>query len=193
MNGLCENNTCQCSDNSRIGGRFCEQVQLGEPCALMYAHTCRHARKAPPPNQTDITATWPTQFDKCPILSTCVDYYDTPVNVSATLSGESNRDVLLTWEEPPGYESIIGLWYRVRLYSYSYSYRFSYRFSYSYVTTMNTAFLWEDLAPSTYYCASVRVDSVHSWYTYYSNDVCFYTGGSQGECTVGYSSLSTAG
>ena len=107
--------------------------------------------------------------------------------MSATLSGESDRDVLLTWEEPPGYEDIIGLWYRVRLESFSYSY------SSSYATTVNNAFQWEDLAPSTYYCASVRVDSVHSRYTYYSNDVCFYTGGSQGECTVGYSSLTTAG
>ena len=100
------------------------------------------------------------------------------MNVSATLPGESNRDVVLTWEEPPGYESITGLWYRVRLESFSYSYRSSY------VTTVNNAFLWEDLAPSTYYCASVRVDSVHSQYTYYSNNVCFYTGGSQGECTA---------
>ena len=188
INGFCENNNCQCNNNSRIGGRFCEQVQLGEPCALMYAHThAVHVRKAPPPHQTDITATWPTQLGKCPILSTCVDYYVRAVNVSATLSGESNRDVILTWEDPPGYGSIIGLWYRVRLYSYSYS------SSSSYVTTVNNAFLWEDLAPSTYYCASVRVDSVHSRYTYYSNNVCFYTGGSQGECTVGYSSLTTAG
>ena len=70
-----------------------------------------------------------------PLLSTCVDYYVRAVNVSATLSGESNCDVLLTWEEPPGYGSIIGLWYRILLYSYSYSYRFSYRFSYSYATT----------------------------------------------------------
>ena len=119
------------------------------------------------------------QLGKCSILSTCVDYYDTPVNVSATLSGESNRDVILTWEEPPGYKSITGLWYRVRLYSYSYSY------SYSYVTTVNNAFIWEDLAPSTYYCASVRVESVHSRYNYYSEEVCFYTGGSQGEYTGG--------
>ena len=152
----------------------------------MHTHTV-HAKKAPPPHQTDITATWPTQLGKCPIPSTCVDYYDTPVNVSATLPGESNRDVVLTWEEPPGYGSITGLWYRVRLESFSYSYRSSY------VTTVNNAFLWEDLAPSTYYCASVRVDSVHSRYTYYSNNVCFNTGGSQGECTVGYSSLTTAG
>jgi len=114
------------------------------------------------------------------------------VNVSATLSGESDRDVILTWEDPPGYESIIGFWYRVRLNSFSYNY------NYSYVTTVNNAFLWEGLAPSTYYCASVRVESIH-WYTYYtyytsySNNVCFYTGGCQGECTVGYSSLTTAG
>ena len=143
----------------------------------MHTHAV-HARRAPPPHQTDITATWPIQLTKCPILSTCVDYYDTPVNVSVTLSGESNRDVLLTWEEPPEYEGIIVLWYRVRLYSSSSSY------SSSYVTTVNNAFLWEDLAPSTYYCASVRVESVHSQYTYYSNNVCFYTGGSQGECTA---------
>ena len=117
------------------------------------------------------------------------------MNVSATLSGESDRDVILTWEDPPGYESIIGLWYRVRLNSDSYNY------SSSYVTTVNNAFLWEGLAPSTYYCASVRVESVNFryWYTYYtsytsySNNVCFYTGGSQGECTVGYRSLTTAG
>ena len=144
----------------------------------MHTHAV-HARKAPPPHQTDITATWPIQLGKCSILSTCVDYYDTPVNVSATLSGESNRDVILTWEEPPGYKSITGLWYRVRLYSYSYSY------SSSNGTTVNNAFIWEDLAPSTYYCASVRVESVHSRYTYYSEEVCFYTGGSQGEYTGG--------
>ena len=107
------------------------------------------------------------------------------MNVSATLSWESDCDVILTWEEPPGYESIIGLWYTVRLNSYNYSY--------SYVTTVNNAFLWEGLAPSTYYCASVKVESVHYRYTYYSNNVCFYTGGCQGECTVGYSSLTTAG
>ena len=147
----------------------------------MHTHAA-YARKAPPPHQTDITATWPTQLSKCPILSTCVGYYVTPVNVSATLSGESNRDVILTWEDPPGYEDIIGLWYRVRLYSYSYSY------SYSYVTTVNNVFLWEDLAPSTYYCASVRVESVRSRYTYYSNVMCFYTGGSQGEYTGGTAS-----
>ena len=150
----------------------------------MHTHAV-HARRAPPPHQTDITATWPIQLNKCFILYTCVDYYDTAVNVSVTLSGESNRDVLLTWEEPPGYEGITGLWYRIYWYSYSYSY--------SYVTTVNNIFLWENLAPSTYYCASVRVESVHSRYTYYSSAVCFYTGGSQGECTLGYSSLTTAG
>ena len=184
INGVCENNTCQCNNNSRIGGRFCEQVQLSEPCALMYAHTCGACK---PPHQTDIIATWPIQLSKCPILSTCVGYYVTPVNVSATLLGESNRDVILTWEDPPGYEDIIGLWYRVRLNCYSNSYSYSN----SYVTTVNNMILG-DLAPSTYYCASVRVESVHSLYTYYSEEVCFYTGGSQGECTVGYRSLTTA-
>ena len=88
--------------------------------------------------------------------------------------------VILTWEEPPGYEDIIGVWYRVRLNCYSNSYSYSN----SYVTTVNNMILWEDLAPSTYYCASVRVESVHSQYTYFSEEVCFYTGGSQGECTV---------
>ena len=109
----------------------------------MHTHAA-HARKAPPPHQTDITATWPTQLSKCSILSTCVGYYVRPVNVSATLSGESNRDVILTWEEPPGYEDIIGVWYRVRLYSYSYSY------SYSYVTTLNNVFSWLRPCSSTY-------------------------------------------
>ena len=155
----------------------------------MCLNVCTHMQcmQAPPPHQTDITATWPTQLGKCPILSTCVDYYVRAVNVSATLSGDSDRDVILTWEDPPGYEGITGLWYRILLYSYSYSY------SYRYVTTVNNIFQWEDLAPSTYYCATVRVESAHSRYTYYSSAVCFYTGGSQGECTVGYSSLTTAG
>ena len=102
------------------------------------------------------------------------------MNLSASLSGEADRDVTLTWEGPPGYEDIIGLWYRVRVYSSSpYSYRSSN------ITTANKAFLWENLAPSTYYCASVRVETFFSQYTYYGSDVCFYTGGSQGECTVG--------
>ena len=116
-----------------------------------------------------------------PSFSICVAYYDSPVNVSVSLSGESDRDLTLTWEEPPGYEDIIGFWYRVRLYNYQYGY------SYSNVTTVGTVLQWQNLAPSTYYCASVRAESVHTQYTYYSNEVCFYTGGSQGECTVGQS------
>ena len=34
VNGLCKNNTCQCN-NSRVSGRFCEAIQLGE-----HVHAC---------------------------------------------------------------------------------------------------------------------------------------------------------
>ena len=111
-----------------------------------------------------------------PSFSMCVAYYNRPVNVSVSLSGESDRDVTLTWEGPPGYADIVGFWYRVRLYSSS-----QYGSSYSNFTTVGTVLLWQNLAPSTYYCASVRAESLPHQYTYYSYDVCFYTGGSPGE------------
>ena len=141
------------------------------PCMHTHMH-CMQAKR--PSNRTNISATNLSNLAIAP--SFCVDYYDTPVNVSVSLSGESDRDVTLTWEGPPGYEDIVGFWYRVRLYDSS-----QFGSSYSNVTTAGTVFQWQNLAPSTYYCASVRAESAHSQYTYYSNEVCFYTGGIQGE------------
>ena len=173
VNGFCENSTCQCN-NSRIGGRFCEQVQLGEPMCHVCTHMqCMQAKPCPRIKQTSLSYTYDLTF--IPSLHTCVDYYTRPVNLSVGLSGESDRDITLTWDAPPGYEDIVGLWYRVRLRSFS-------PYSYLNITTLYKTFLWANLAPSTSYCASVKVESVHSQYTYYSSDVCFSTGGSRGEC-----------
>ena len=96
--------------------------------------------------------------------------------MNLSVSVESGGGVTLTWDEPPGFEGIVGFWYRVQLHTYS-------SYGAINITTPNRNFTLEVLAPSTRYCASVRAESVHSSYTYYSNSLCFTTtNGSQGEC-----------